>query len=111
MAGELDFTNPNSFYTIIQILQAIGTRAGIKKYGEGSREWLFVECDGVPYLMRSIISEVIRLQCFYGKKCFEEHTCFMIKTASSKYEFDWLEPVCGLLHLEMNLGRAFLKLN
>lgn len=75
-----------------------------------------VECDGLPYnLLRQIISEVLRCEkcnnCFFGVLAFEDHVCHIIHKAGNKREFGWLLPVCGLLHLEMNLGRAFLKLN
>ena len=48
--------NPNSFVTITEVLQNIGHRAGIKHYGNGKREWLFVECDSLPY---SIIRDLL----------------------------------------------------
>ena len=75
-----------------------------------------IECDGVPYnIIRTIISEVLRCKicnkCFYGLSCFQDHICYVLNQATPKHEFEWLVPICGLLHLEMNLGRAFLKLN
>ena len=36
-AGEPDFENPNSYATIIQVIQNIEIRVGIKQYG-GVRE-------------------------------------------------------------------------
>ena len=48
--------NPNSFATITEVLQNIGLSTGIKHYGGGKREWLFVECDGLPY---SIIRDLL----------------------------------------------------
>jgi len=116
MAGEPDFVNPSGYHNVIQVLQSIGTRAGIKQYGNGSKEWLFVECDGLPYnLIRDIITNVLRCtecnRCFYGSNSFQDHKCFVIMQVSPTHEFGWLLPVFGLLHLEMNLGRAFIKLN
>ena len=75
-----------------------------------------IECDGLPYnLIRQIISEVLRChkcqKCFYGLLAFQDHVCYILHKAESKHEFEWLVPVNGLLHLEMNLGRAFLKMN
>jgi len=75
-----------------------------------------IECDGLPYnLMRQIITEVLRCvecqKCFYRRTAFEDHICHILHKADAKNEFSWMVPVCGLLHLEMNLGRAFLKLN
>ena len=114
--GEPEFINPNGYHNIIQVLQSIGERWGIKQYGNGKREWIFVECDGLPCnLIRSIIVQVLRCDsckhCFWGSDAFKEHNCFIVKSSKSKKEFDWLIPVFGLLHLEMNLGRAFVKLN
>ena len=114
--GEPDFINPNGYHNIIQVIQAIGIRAGIKQYGNGAREWLLVECDGLPYnLIREIIAHVWRCaqcqKCFYGLTVFEEHKCFILHKISPVLEFDWLVPVCGLLHLEMNLARSYTKLN
>jgi len=42
---------------------------------------------------------------------FNEHNCYIVKSIRSKKEFGWLVPIFGLLHLEMNLGRSFVKLN
>ena len=114
--GEPDFLNPNGYNNIVQILQGIGERGGIKQYNSGDLEWLFVECDGLPCnMIRDIISEVLRCQlcnrCFWGREAFEEHNCFQAASAKSKKEFGWLVPIFGLLHLEMNIGRAFVKLN
>ena len=114
--GEPDFVNPNSFHTIIKIIQNIGVRAGVKQYGGQSREWLFVECDGLPYnTMRDIIANVWRCpqcnNCYYGSESFEEHKCFILQEVNPVREFGWLIPVSGLLHVEMNAARSFLKLN
>ena len=115
-AGEPDFVNPNSYATIIQLIQNIGIRAGIKQYG-GLREWLFVECDGFPYnILREILNNVWHCNnCsdyFYGIENFREHRCFILEQVSRPTRaFSWLVPVCGLLHLEMNACRSFIKLN
>ena len=95
-------------------IEAIGIRAGIKQYGEGTREWLMVECDGIPYNML-FISNVWRcsecLKFYYGLPNFQEHKCYSLQTVDPKREFRWLIPVSGLLHLEMNVDRSFTKLN
>ena len=114
--GEPDFLNPNSYHNIVQVLQSIGERSGVKQYGTGDREWLFVECDGLPInLIRDIIIQVLRCptckKCFWGSDAFNDHACFVVKQIQPKKEFGWLVPIFGLLHLEMNLGRAFLKMN
>ena len=83
--GEPDFINPNSFKNLIQIIQNIGVRAGIKQYGGSAREWVFIECDGLPYgILRDIMENVWRCnichECFYTINTFEEHKCFILKT-------------------------------
>lgn len=114
-AGEPDFINPNSYEAIVQVIQNIGSRAGIKQYG-GEREWLFVECDGLPYnILREILTHVWRClecqSCYFGLETFESHRCFILRNAAPVHEFGWLVPVIGLLHLEMNACRSFMKLN
>ena len=51
IVGEPDFVNPNSFATITEV----------KHYDGGKREWLFVECDGLPY---SIIRDLLLQRLF-----------------------------------------------
>ena len=53
--GEPDFLNPNSYQNIINVIQNICSREGVKQYG-GTKEWIFVKCDGLPY---KIISDII----------------------------------------------------
>ena len=115
-AGEPDFLNPCSYDNIIQVIKSIGMRAGVKQYGTGDREWLMVECDGLPYnIIRDIIQNVFRCpkctDCFYGISTYKDHTCYVLYRTNELREFGWLLPVFGLLHLEMNAARAFTKLN
>lgn len=115
LTGEPDFLNPNSYQNIIQLLQNIGYRAGVKQYG-GNREWLLIECDGLPYnIMREIIEKVWRCSncndCFFGSDSFNDHKCKVLYNTLPVREFDWIVPIMGLLHLEMNAARAFVKLN
>ena len=114
--GEPDFINPNGYNNIIQVIQGIDIRAGIKQYGDGSREWLLVECDGLPYnLIREIIANVWKcsqcLCCYYGLETFKEHKCYILSSIEPIREFRWLQPVSGLLHIEMNIARSFNRLN
>ena len=114
-AGEPDFINPNSYDSIIQVIQNIGVRAGIKQYG-GDMEWIFVECDGLPYnTLREILTNVWRCSecknCYYGMENYQVHISFILRNLEPIREFGWLVPVIGLLHLEMNAGRLFVKLN
>ena len=34
--GEPDFINPNGYHNIIQVIQSIGFRSGIRQYGQGN---------------------------------------------------------------------------
>ena len=36
--GDPDVLNPNSFYNMLQVIQSIGTKAGIEQCGTGDRE-------------------------------------------------------------------------
>lgn len=104
MTGEPEFENPNGYHNIIQVLQSIGQRSGIKQYGNGDREWLFVECDGLPCnLIREIVVKVLRCplcnRSFWRQEVFSEHICSVVKAVESKREFGWLVPIFGLLHL------------
>ena len=65
--------------------------------------------------MRDIIENVLHCdECckyFYGMACFKDHKCFILHENSPILEFGWLVPIPGLLHIEMNIARAFTKLN
>ena len=97
--GEPDFLNLNSYKNIIHLLQNIGIRSGIKHCGTGNREWLFVECDGLPYnLIRDIIVNVWYCgectTCFYRIESLMEHKCYFLgKSTEEKLEFDWIVPI------------------
>ena len=91
-------------------------RAGTKQYGTGNREWIFLECDGVPFnLITDIISNVWRCsccsQCFYGKNFLDGHKCVVLQKGTGDLEFGWLIPIAGLLHIEINIAQAFMNLN
>ncbi|RHZ57719.1 hypothetical protein Glove_384g16 [Diversispora epigaea] len=72
--------NPNSIANVRKILEHIEEIAGIKN---GSRKWVVVTCDGVPY-----------------------HHIQKIKK-----DFPWLILIPGPLHEEMNMLRSFVELN
>ena len=72
--------NPNSIANVEKILLHIEEISGIR---DGTRKWVVVACDGVPYRY------AIRL----------------------KEKFPWLVLVLGQLHEEMNMLRAFVELN
>lgn len=112
--GEPDIKNPNSYENVSSILRNIGFRAGIYKYDNNkSRKWLFLEVDGTIYvIVEQLINNTYHCtQCkcsFFGKKTFEEHGCSNLRY---EHEFDWVILFPGLLHIEMNICRAFVKLN
>ena len=45
------FVNPNSVEAVEVILRQQGQSAGLKQYGGDKREWLVVECDGLPNVL------------------------------------------------------------
>ena len=101
VTGEPDFINPNSYKNIIQVLQNIGFRAGIEQYSGGTRKWLIVECDGLPYnTMRDIMINVWRCtncsDCYYGLEAFNEHKCKILHNTILVREFRWLLPTMRL---------------
>ena len=65
--------------------------------------------------MRDIMTKVWRCtkcsDCYYGIESFNEHKCKILNNATPVREFGWLVPTIGLLHLEMNAARSFVKLN
>ena len=93
-------------------MQNIDSKAGIKQYG-GTKEWIFVKCDGLPYkIIRDLIANVWSCQicqpCFYKLGVFQEHKCFFKNKNNQTPEFSWLVPISGLLHLELNACSTFI---
>lgn len=72
--------NPNSIANVRKVLEHIEEISGIK---DGSRKWIVVTCDGVPY-----------------------HHIQKIKK-----DFPWLILIPGALHEEMNMLKSFVELN
>ena len=75
-----------------------------------------IEFDGLPYsILRDIIGNVWRCticnDCFYDIEKFQEHKCAIINKNDPKREFSSIVPVCGVLHLVMNVSKSFVKLN
>ena len=75
-----------------------------------------IEFDGLPYsILRDIINNVWRCticnDCFHDIEKFQEHKYAIINKNDLKREFSWIVPVCGVLHLEMNVSKSFVKLN
>ena len=46
--GEPTFVNPNSYQKCTEVLKKIGRKAGIERYGGKKRQWVIIECDGLP---------------------------------------------------------------
>ena len=114
--GEPDFYNPNSYESISQILRNRGVRAGVSRYGGDKREWLLLEADGAIYLIvEQLIFNVYRCEkcetSFYGDGNFKQHRCYILGCAICVHEFDWIIPLPGTLHIEMNACKAFVGLN
>jgi hypothetical protein len=72
--------NPNSIANVEKILLHIEAISGIR---DGTRKWVAVACDGVPY-----------------------HYAIKLKE-----KFPWLVLILGQLHEEMNMLRAYVELN
>lgn len=54
--GEPEFVNPNSYETMVKVMQTLGQHGGVDVYGGTDRKWMFLECDGLPYkIMRDIM--------------------------------------------------------
>ena len=45
---------------------------------------------------------------FYGKDCFDVHSCCELHIPEFECKFDWVVPIPDLLHLEMNAVKAFV---
>ena len=45
------FVNPNSHEAVRRLFEHLGKVCGVKQYGGAEREWLAVECDGLPFLL------------------------------------------------------------
>ena len=51
-------------------------------------------------------------KCFYKYDTFKEHRCYLLgKCKVGKREFDWIVPIAGVLHVEINAVKSFVKLN
>ena len=48
--------NPNSYESIVEVLQDIRKQAGVKKYGNGCREYIIVFCDGCHTILHTELS-------------------------------------------------------
>lgn len=115
------YCNPNSMETVARVLRKIGTENGIVRYGGTRREWTFICCDGLPFMICKKLKEeaVISIEAdckkkFLTRKEFtlhadQEHPD--AKNCQFMYEFDWFYLRIGAGHYEMNLLKAFFELN
>ena len=115
--GEPIFLNPCSYDALVLVLRDIGRQAGVRQYG-GSREWLPVMCDGLPYHLCSQIIEryVICSTCHHtcnGMDEMERHAVSQhsgVNLVSCHQEFSWVLLQPGPGHIEMNMLKGFVKL-
>ena len=114
--GEPDMCNPNSKSNILRVLRGLGGRAKIHKYNdsdESKRTWIFMETDGgiSIYIFKFIFNQLICKACkkeFYGRESFDKHQC--TDSPELEFEFDWIVPQSGLLHIEINAGKSLMSL-
>ena len=120
--SEPVFVNPCSYNSVITILRNIGKKAGIKKYGTGTREWITIYCDGSPFnlCVRVIMSTYTCTMCGESVTGFlkiRTHMSAMHETdifeqpESADLEFDWAMMCPGLGHVEMNMVRSVVELS
>ena len=116
--GEPIFLNPCSFDALVLVLRDIGRQAGVRRYG-GTREWLPVMCDGLPYSLCLQLIERFMLCSSCDHPCdgvvdAERHVVSqhagVIDVSTFEQEFDWalLQPGPG--HIEMNMLKGYVKL-
>eukprot|EP00732_Lithocolla_globosa_P001279 Lithocolla_globosa_v1_NODE_610_length_3609_cov_4.771525.p2 type:complete len:324 gc:universal NODE_610_length_3609_cov_4.771525:2034-1063(-) len=86
------FLNPGSEENLLEILRKIGKDAGIRQYGTGTREWVWITVDGSPY---KIICKLIA----------------NTKDDLGKHEFLWIRLREGLFHEEFNMQKAIIDVN
>ena len=73
--GEPTFLNPSSYKNCIEVLRKIREEAGIERYDGKKRQWVIIECDGLPFwLCFSIVKDTYTCSicntCHYKKGRF-----------------------------------------
>ena len=48
---------------------------------------------------------------YYGIDNFHDHKCNILHKNTPIREFEWMVPITGLLHFEMNAARCFVSTN
>ena len=106
------FVNPNSFLTVIKVLQCIGKDLAISKYVPVStRKWAVVVCDGLPYsLCHKILAKTYRCKechdAIYTEDAYKKHLANIHNINNDDnpiLEFDWVLARIGYGHYEMNM--------
>lgn len=118
------FVNPSSQATVAEVLRHVGGIACLTRYGhvgEGSREWLPVTMDGLPYFIAlGVIDDTfLCIDCpthnagpYYGKEWLNHiRDIHGGEQPNSCKEFDWVVLLIGPLHIEMNMVKYFFSLN
>ena len=104
--GKPHDLNPASYEDTKKILREESIKAGISKYGSGSRSWLAFVCVGSP--MRNFLSlfNVLFFCDLCKKPCgdLKKHVTELHegKTNSIQMEFDHMLPLCGRAGLRRN---------
>ena len=76
--------NPYSYFEKNDYSNNIDLKVGEPDFVPDSfKEWLFVECDGLPYsILRNLILNVWHCfgckKCFYKYDTFKEHRCYLL---------------------------------
>ena len=115
--GEPIFLNPCSFDALAVILRDIGRQSGVRRYG-GTREWLPVMCDGLPYtLCHQLIERFMHCTACHqhcdGADDVTRHLAHQHdgdETIVFEKEFAWVLLQPGPGHIEMNMLKGFVKL-
>lgn len=118
IVGQPIFVNPCSYDAIATVLRKLGNNTGVEKYGTGTRQWLAVESDGLPFVLGSRVVEntmqcAICKESIFGVDAANAHSKKYHPTAHVTYtkEFDWVLLQPGPGHIEMQMVKAFVKLS
>ena len=113
------FANPNSFASVIKVLQAIGKDLQINKYSPSSkRKWAVIVCDGLPFsLCTRILKETYTCsrckEAIFTEAELEKHMKNVHKENKREDvptpEFDWVLLRIGYGHYEMNMVRFHVQ--
>jgi hypothetical protein len=122
--------NPCSYEAVKKVLLDIGKKADVNQYNPaGSRKWLPVACDGLPFgLCSKVVACTYRCticdpnraefdNLVHGFKEYEQHIHeqhakhqFSSQELKMHLEFKWVILIPGPGHIEMNLVKSFVEL-